>query len=182
MSNRHPRQPSLLVHTRICNVITAHNQRASDSHPTDKLRSCPEHFTDGSRTENGDPNGQTTDRYGLATDSRSAHTRTKHGLETDGGHGTRMPLSLVPEPGAPCLLSFIWISPCVVCFANPPRDTRLAGKSKRQKSRRAKRPDGKRKSPSGAKPEGLKWNRHRIGAVDVHPITIAHLYSKMQIR
>ena len=77
-----------LVHTRIDNGITAHNQRSSDSHPTDKLRSCPEHFTDGSRTENGDPNGQTTDRYGLATDTRSAHTRTKHGLKTGCSLGT----------------------------------------------------------------------------------------------
>ena len=87
----HPNQCSLFInyghrflgHTRIYNGITAHNQRASDSHPTDKLRSCPEHFTDGSRTENGDPNGQTTDRYGLATDSRSAHTRARNGLKTD---------------------------------------------------------------------------------------------------
>ena len=41
-----------------------------------------------------------------------------HGLPPDGtqigGHAMRMPLSLVAEPGAPCLLSFIWISPCVV--------------------------------------------------------------------
>ena len=83
-----------LVHTWIYNGITAHNQRASDGPPTEKLRSCPEHFTDGSRTENGGPNGQTTDRYGLATDSRSAHTRTWNGLKMDSGHARRVTLPL----------------------------------------------------------------------------------------
>ena len=49
--------------------------------------------TDRTRTANGLPNGQETDIYGLATDSRSAHTRAAHGLLTNGqrtkhGHTT----------------------------------------------------------------------------------------------
>jgi hypothetical protein len=57
----------------------------------------------------------------------------------------RISLSLFAEPGAPCLLSFIWISPCVVFFVNP-APTRAQG-NRNEKSRRAKRPDGKTKKP-----------------------------------
>ncbi len=86
-----------------------------------KYRTSPIHTPPPYQIPHALPTDRTRTSYGLAADSHSAHTRTKHGLETDGGHAMRISLSLFAEPGAPCLLSFIWISPCVVFFVNPAR-------------------------------------------------------------
>ena len=50
------------------------------------------------RTENGLPNGQETVIYGLATDSRSAHTRTWNSLKPDSDHrATDLPRTINPR-------------------------------------------------------------------------------------
>ena len=55
---------------------------AANNHPPPIPHALP---TDRTRTENGLNNGRKTGRYGLATDSRSAHI---HGLKTGSARGT----------------------------------------------------------------------------------------------
>ena len=121
-------------------------------------------------------NGQNTGRYGLATDSRSAHARTKHGRNTDKQpRDAHTPIS-GRQPRCALLISFHldFSLCCVFCessaarhsltlgeFVSPwvtnPRKGRLprrAGKSKRQKA--AGKSPPATKTPSCAKPEGLK--------------------------
>ncbi len=52
----------------------------SSDHPTQSPHGLT---TDGTRAENGLNNGRKTGRYGLASNSRSAHTRAANGLLTD---------------------------------------------------------------------------------------------------